>query len=416
MVSKPGVKGVQRRIKLQPTRDDTDSVIQKEPESTENNSTVQQEETPDVESIQKIMEKVGLSQHCSPELAKDSGTSDVPTVQEACVDGEETHTPLVTITDTSAGSTKRLLSLSRNHISMKCSSDSHQSFIMTGLYGHPEEANKVHTIQLIQRLAGECDNTWVLFGDYNLIGSPNEKKGGRMVSLNSCDEVQQCYQQCGLIDMGFEGYPFTWTNGRVGVDAVEQRLDKCFATENFLSNFQQYHVSHLGRLHSDHNPLLITWAQCHDDPKAKKDGIFRFEKAWKDDARFESCIVRSWRRGVATCPEKINDTKDALVLLAKEIGSHTKNMRQLEKNLQEEENWNPSPQNIKERRELLDEYDQMLREDEIYWKQRSRAIWLKEGDRNTAFFHSKASLRQKQNTIKRIRNEASDWVVGSKYL
>ncbi|KAJ1396285.1 Endonuclease/exonuclease/phosphatase superfamily [Sesbania bispinosa] len=272
MVSKPGVKGVQRRIKLQPTRDDTDSVIQKEPESIENNSTVQQEETPDVESIQKIMEKVGLSQHCSPELAKDSGTNDVPTVQEACVDGEETHTPLVTITDTSAGNTKRWKRRARDNT-------------------HRTEASQNQA-----EPECECDNTWVLFGDYNLIGSPNEKKGGRMVSLNSCDEVQQCYQQCGLIDMGFEGYPFTWTNGRVGVDAVEQRLDKCFATENFLSNFQQYHVSHLGRLHSDHNPLLITWAQCHDEPKAKKDRIFRFEKAWMDDARFESCIVRSWRR------------------------------------------------------------------------------------------------------------------------
>ncbi|KAJ1411649.1 Endonuclease/exonuclease/phosphatase superfamily [Sesbania bispinosa] len=219
MVSKPGVKGVQRRIKLQPTRDDTDSVIQKEPESTENNSTVQQEETPDVESIQKIMEKVGLSQHCSPELAKDSGTNDVPTVQEACVDGEETHTPLVTITDTSAGNTKRWKRRARDNTHRTEASQNQAE--PECLYGHPEEANKVHTIQLIQRLAGECDNTWVLFGDYNLIGSPNEKKGGRMVSLNSCDEVQQCYQQCGLIDMGFEGYPFTWTNGRVGVDAVE---------------------------------------------------------------------------------------------------------------------------------------------------------------------------------------------------
>lgn len=55
-----------------------------------------------------------------------------------------------------------------------------------------------------------------------------------------------------------------------------------------------------------------------------------------------------------------------------------------------------------------------LLEDEIYWKQRSRADWLKEGDKNTKFFHSKASSRKRKNKIQGIENDQGKWVEDNK--
>jgi len=40
--------------------------------------------------------------------------------------------------------------------------------------------------------------------------------------------------------------------------------------------------------------------------------------------------------------------------------------------------------------------------EEISWRQKSRALWLQAGDRNTKFFHRAASLHRKLNFISYI--------------
>ncbi|KAL0320135.1 UNVERIFIED_CONTAM: hypothetical protein Sradi_5275000 [Sesamum radiatum] len=51
----------------------------------------------------------------------------------------------------------------------------------------------------------------------------------------------------------------------------------------------------------------------------------------------------------------------------------------------------------------------MLAREEIMWKQRGKAQWLKEGDRNTQYFHARASARRPKNSISRLRNEEGVW-------
>lgn len=62
-----------------------------------------------------------------------------------------------------------------------------------------------------------------------------------------------------------------------------------------------------------------------------------------------------------------------------------------------------------EKIEAEEEYNLLLRMEEISWRQKSRATWLKEGDKNTNFFHKMACWRRSTNLINRLRVRG-EWV------
>ena len=54
------------------------------------------------------------------------------------------------------------------------------------------------------------------------------------------------------------------------------------------------------------------------------------------------------------------------------------------------------------RETLIVELDKVLMMDEICWRQKSRVLWLKEGDQNSKFFHRLASSHRSNNTIGKL--------------
>jgi hypothetical protein len=56
----------------------------------------------------------------------------------------------------------------------------------------------------------------VCFGDLNDMLPGDEKIGGTPKSYDHLGRDVEV--ECGLSDLGFIGYPFTWTNGREGTN------------------------------------------------------------------------------------------------------------------------------------------------------------------------------------------------------
>lgn len=62
------------------------------------------------------------------------------------------------------------------------------------------------------------------------------------------------------------------------------------------------------------------------------------------------------------------------------------------------------------RSELWVELNNILKQEEIFWFQKSRCNWLKMGDRNTKFFHASTIIRRKKNKIIALKDNDDCWV------
>lgn len=56
----------------------------------------------------------------------------------------------------------------------------------------------------------------------------------------------------------------------------------------------------------------------------------------------------------------------------------------------------------KREEDIISDLFLLRKQEELYWKQRSRLQWLKEGDENTSFFHVVANSRKYRNFIPNI--------------
>ena len=59
---------------------------------------------------------------------------------------------------------------------------------------------------------------------------------------------------------------------------------------------------------------------------------------------------------------------------------------------------------------LRKEIGSLQSREECMWKQRARNSWLKEGDRNTAYFHCRAKQRNRRNLILGLEDDNGVWV------
>ena len=111
-------------------------------------------------------------------------------------------------------------------------------------------------------LAGMHYLPWMIADDFNEILLGEDKYGGRVVNTARALRFQECLNNCGMIDLGFLGPQYTWSNHHPLSHLIQERIDRAYANADWNVLYPDASVKHLKRAHSDHNPILIITQFC----------------------------------------------------------------------------------------------------------------------------------------------------------
>ena len=99
----------------------------------------------------------------------------------------------------------------------------HSPWILSYIYGPPDKRDKLAFWDSLSSVGDGFVSPWLCIGDLNYVLNQSEKLGGRLVASSSHCPFKQFIDHFGLVDLGFVGNPFTWSNNRQGVASIKIR-------------------------------------------------------------------------------------------------------------------------------------------------------------------------------------------------
>ena len=241
----------------------------------------------------------------------------------------------------------------------------------------------------------------------------HEKEGGNPRPQQYMHAFQAAIEDCELRDMEYVGDQFTWFRGR-----IRERLDRGLVNDAWSTLYPHAALQNLNYNNSDNRPLCVD-TEYYSGVAANGAASKKFEVRRLHEQSFSDVVEEAWNSASAapeqnTVYEKLNRMHDQFHVWDQSVLKKPK--KRLRKARRELEKIMSGPMNDEselKRKELSELIEFLLELEEIHVMQRSRAEWLKHGDRNTSFFQAFASARHKKNLIKKINDDQGNVMEGT---
>eukprot|EP00253_Pinus_taeda_P013868 PITA_13868 len=184
----------------------------------------------------------------------------------------------------------------------------------------------------------------IIAGDLNLTLHSSRKRGGSIVRDPAREWAEDILQEWDMLDIKPSSSKYSWSNKRLGPGHIAARLDRFFIQSSFLLLGIEPRMHILPNNISDHKPIKLELLAHLDLGPIP----FRFSPLWIKELGFMQIVKDSWNQ---------------------------------------------------------QRYHKACLAEEEYWRVKSRNLWLKAGDRNTAFFHKQSQVRKCFNSISEIKVE-----------
>ena len=257
---------------------------------------------------------------------------------------------------------------------------------ITGFYGHPERGLRSSSWALLRQLCSIRNLPWLVLGDFNEVLSLEEQWGRLDRNLSQMAAFRGTLSDCSLQDLGYNGPDFSWSNRREDGALVRARLDRCVANNEWLLLFPSYQVHHVVFAASDHMGLMVLLNPPLVPPSGNRKKLFRFEHMWVRESGYEDTIKSAWSCPISGSPmfivaQKIKTCRMHLLQWNQTQARINPRLIEAKKNRLTQLESSPLHEySSSEVNALRREINILVEKEEIFWRQRSRVSWLKEGD------------------------------------
>ncbi|GJV94862.1 putative RNA-directed DNA polymerase [Tanacetum coccineum] len=196
---------------------------------------------------------------------------------------------------------------------------------------------------------------WIVFGDFNASFHPFEKSTGGSMITTSMSDFRDCVADVEIKDIAMTRLRFTWNKQPGKANGLLKKLDRVMSNGSFLSSFPNAYAQFLPFMTSDHSPAIFVILEV-DKTKPKP---FKFHNFLTRKEGFLPLVTDIWK----------NDIKGFSMAA------------------------------------LIDE--------ESFLRQKSKSIWLKEGDRNSKYFQNVIRGRLNRGRISIVEDMKGRQFVGS---
>ncbi|XP_020680564.1 uncharacterized protein LOC110098172 [Dendrobium catenatum] len=212
-------------------------------------------------------------------------------------------------------------------------------------------------------------------------------------------------------DLGFLGPMFTWSNNKDAASCIWVWLDRILINSEGLGAAPLAAVKHLPCFASDHCPLLLEMGLNTSVPCFK---WIRFEDVWMSYPASWKIVFEAWNKADFGTPEETANRKCSRTLRAifywsrnrvRDLGKQKDHLEGKIKALQliDCSEKGLTPEQDSELRSTVGEFSATLARLATWWRQRAKVRWIEEGDANSHFFHSMASVRRRSNRVDEVK-------------
>ena len=167
---------------------------------------------------------------------------------------------------------------------------SNLTWLLSAIYASPRLVERRILWENFKTMAHLHNLPWLMLGDFNEVLCNDDKFGGNHVNLNRALEFKDCLDECNMVDLGFVGPKFTWTNHRPISSLILERIDRFFANPWRILYLEAL-VTHLPRTFLDHYPVLIELCRVSVNQQNKP---FRFQTTWLFHQDFPRVVQQAW--------------------------------------------------------------------------------------------------------------------------